>query len=285
MKTIGQRLNEPDGLAVRLRTLRLQAGLSGKQFAAELGWQASKISRIEHGQQVPTVADLTAWARLCSADARLGSELVESLRALTAEHADWKRRMRNGQAVVQSAYSRMAAEAHTICYFETAYIPGLLQTPAYAHRVLGEMVDLHGLSVEDIDDAVAARMQRQQVLYDTTKDFEFLIAEPVLWWRILAPDAMRHQLDRLQTVIGLPNVRFGILPFGRRLATVPQNAFQLLDDTALVETFIGETTYRGADAGSYRDALTRLWTNAVECDDARRLIITAAHGRDLAQGR
>ncbi|MEV0810896.1 Scr1 family TA system antitoxin-like transcriptional regulator [Micromonospora sp. NPDC050200] len=49
-----------------------------------------------------------------------------------------------------------------------------------------------------------------------------------------APDVMRGQLDRLQTVVGVPNIRFGILPLGVQLAITPQNSFQMYDDIAIV---------------------------------------------------
>jgi hypothetical protein len=114
--------------------------------------------------------------------------------------------------------------------------------------VFAEMVQLHGLDVKDVDAAVATRMQRQQFLYDTTKRFNFLLAEPVLRWLLPPADVMRGQLDRLQTVVGLPNVRFGIIPLGVPLPITPQNSFQTYDDVAIVETFIGETTYRDEEA-------------------------------------
>ncbi|MFE9694132.1 Scr1 family TA system antitoxin-like transcriptional regulator, partial [Micromonospora sp. NPDC005806] len=78
-----------------------------------------------------------------------------------------------------------------------------------------------------MDTAVATRMQRQQLLYDTSKRLEFLLAERVLQWLLTSPEVMRGQLDPLQTVVGVPNIRFGILPLGVPLATTPQNSFQM----------------------------------------------------------
>ncbi|WP_406038691.1 DUF5753 domain-containing protein [Micromonospora sp. NBC_00898] len=184
--------------------------------------------------------------------------------------------MRQGQAAVQDSYNQFVAESRLIRHFETVYVPGLLQTADYARRVLAEMVELHNLDTADVDAAVATRMQRQHLLYDTSKRFEFLLAEPVLRWLLPPPDAMRGQLDRLQTVVGVPNIRFGILPLGVPLATTPQNSFQMYDDVAIVETFIGETTYRDDEAATYAKAIERLWNEAVTGEDARRLIVRAA---------
>lgn len=73
-------------------------------------------------------------------------------------HRDWKLRMRRGQVGVQASYNELIEGARLIRHFETAYAPGLLQTADYARRVLAEMVELHGLDVDDVDRAVLMRM-------------------------------------------------------------------------------------------------------------------------------
>jgi transcriptional regulator with XRE-family HTH domain len=269
-------LTEPDGLAVRLRALRTQAGLSGKELAARNRWQQSKVSRLENGRQMPSPADVGAWAQTCGADAETIQALLQLLSDVQAAQLDWKRRMRRGQEDVQLSYNQLVQEARLVRHFETTYVPGLLQTAEYARRVLSEMVVLHGLSVEDVAAAVATRMQRQQLLYDDAKSFEFILAEPVLHWMLCPPQVMRGQLDRLQTVIGVPNIRFGILPMNAQLKTAPQNAFQIYDDLAIVETFVGETTHRDDESATYARVMDRLWDEAVTGEGARQLIVRAA---------
>lgn len=44
-----------------------------------------------------------------------------------------------------------------------------------------------------------------------------------------------------------------------------------------VETFIGETVYRGPEAQSYGRAMDRLWSQAVTGAEARHLIVRAVH--------
>ncbi|MCW3813740.1 helix-turn-helix transcriptional regulator [Micromonospora sp. DR5-3] len=269
-------LTQPEGLADRLRALRTQAGLSGKELAEANGWAPSKVSRLENGRQMPAPADLYAWARACGADDTAAQELLRMLGEVQSAHRSFRRRMRQGQAAVQDSYNQMVAESRLIRHFETVWVPGLLQTADYARRALTEMVELHNLDIADVDAAVATRMQRQQFLYDASKRFEFLLAEPVLRWLITSPEVKRGQLDRLQTIVGVPNIRFGILPLGVPLATTPQNSFQMYDDVAIVETFVGETTYRDDEAATYTRAIERLWEEAVTGEDARRLIVRAA---------
>ncbi len=46
-----------------LLRLRVKAGYNtGKDFAEAIGWQASKVSRIENGRTLPALADVEAWS-------------------------------------------------------------------------------------------------------------------------------------------------------------------------------------------------------------------------------
>jgi hypothetical protein len=80
-----------------------------------------------------------------------------------------------------------------------------------------EAVRLHGFDPDKVEEAVSARMRRQEVLYDTRKSFEFIIMQAALDYLLCPPDVMRGQLDRLMGLLGLGNVRFGIVPPGREL--------------------------------------------------------------------
>ncbi|MEU8364906.1 helix-turn-helix transcriptional regulator [Nonomuraea sp. NPDC048882] len=272
-------LTQPDGVATRLRNLRTQAGLSGKNLADSHGWQQSKVSRIENGKQLPSPEDVRTWAETCGASETEVDELLQLREKGRIAQLTFRSRMRGGQAAVQESYNALVREASLIRHFETVYVPGLLQVPAYTKRVLAEMIWLHELDVDDVDTAVSTRMQRQQLLYDPAKQFEFLLAEPVLRTLICPPSVMRTQLDRLQTVIGLERVRFGIIPMSVELQVTPQNSFGIYEgeeSLAVVETFIGETFHRGAEAAGYRRVMDKLWDQAVTGDQARDLIITAA---------
>jgi transcriptional regulator with XRE-family HTH domain len=278
VESLEEWLTRPEGMATRLRALRAQAGLSGKQLANTYNWQQSKVSKIENGRQMPSADDVNAWAEACGA----GEDVVRELQRLREEaqvaRVTFRSHMQRGQAEVQESYDALGQKSHLIRNFETAYVPGLLQIPDYARRVQAEMISLHDLEVDDVDAAVAARMQRQQILYDPTKSFEFLIAEPVLRWLLSSPAVMHAQLDRLQTVIGLERVRFGILPMGVELPWTPQNGFSIFvsDDTvAAVETFIDEHFYRNDQAEKYGRVMDRLWDEAVTGEQARQLLIGA----------
>lgn len=279
MESIEEWLTQPEGLATRLRALRVQAGLSGKQLADASGWAQSKVSRIENGQQMPSPDDIRAWAGSTGADEETVRQLLAGREEARVAHATFPRRMRRGQASVQKTYSDLVTGARLVRHLETVYVPGPLQIPDYARRVLTEMISLHDLEIDDVDAAIQERMARAQMLYDPSKQWEFLLAEPVLRWLLPAPAVMRAQLDRLQGVIGLDRIRLGIVPMGVELATTPQNSVQVYvadEPVAVAETYIGETWHRGDEAAAYMRAIDRQWEDAVEGDDARRLIARAA---------
>jgi len=286
VESLEEWLTQPEGVATRLRALRVRAGLSGKDLADANGWAQSKVSRIETGQQMPSPADIEAWARACGADEAAVGELLAGREQARIAHATFRGRMARGQARVQKSYTELAATSRLIRHFETAFIPGPLQIPDYARRVLTEMIPLHGLEIDDVDAAVQERMARAQMLYDPSKRWEFLLAEPVLRWLLPSPAVMRAQLDRLQSVIGLERIRFGVIPMGVELATTPQNTVELYytgdDIIGVTETFIGETWHRDEDAAAYARALDRQWKDAVEGDAVRELIVRAA--RALPEG-
>lgn len=267
-------LTSPDGLSTRLRTLRDDAGLTGKDLADAAGWDPPRVSKLELGKQLPTESDVRRYVDLCGAAAHLDELLKLQLQAQSLK-LTFKQRMANGQATVQRSYNDLVANSTVIREFDTAYVPGLLQVPDYARRVLAESHRLHELEIDDVEAAVGERMQRQRLLYDPSKRFEFLLAESVLRWLIVPPAAMRAQLDRLLGAIGLPNIKIGVLPFGVELKWTPQHSFQTYDDLALVETFFDEVAYEGADGAQFSRVMSLMWEEALSGDDARRLIVAA----------
>lgn len=234
------------------------------------------MSRLETGRQLPSEPDVRRWGELCGADHVVRDELLALRDAATSAHRAWRLRVRHGVRTVQADYNRLVERSTTVRHFETAWIPGLLQTPDYARHVFAEMVALHQVEVADAEAAVTLRMERQRHLYDTGKRFEFLVTEPVLRWGFCPPDVMLAQLDRLRGVVGLTHIRFGVLPLDGPLATPPQNAFQLYDGTAIVETFVGETTHGPGDSAAYGRALDRLWADAATGRAALDLVDAAA---------
>jgi transcriptional regulator with XRE-family HTH domain len=271
-----QWLLQPEGLASQIRRLRENAGLTGSALAGRLGWIQPKISKIENGKQIPSEDDIHALANALDADEATTEILLDLQRRAGAISREWRRSRRDGQEAIQQDYDEMVKAATVIRNAEVNTIPGLLQTPEYARHQALQAVTLHDFDPAGIDATVTARIRRQEVLYDTTKRFEFVITEASLRLLMCPPDAMLAQLDRLLGVTFLrPNFWFGIIPFGVELQTVPQNRFMILDNVVLVEHFAGDEAYRADRAATYAKAMDLLMAEAVTEESARERIVEA----------
>lgn len=69
------------------------------------------------------------------------------------------------------------------------FIPGLLQTAEYARARFAQSVTVFKVP-NDIDEAVAARVRRQEMLYRPDKRFHFVLTEATLRYRLCAPAVM-----------------------------------------------------------------------------------------------
>jgi hypothetical protein len=117
-------------------------------------------------------------------------------------------------------------------------VPGLLQVADYARRVMEQG---NPSSQADLAAAVSKRMERQTILYDQSKHFEFLITEGALRWRPGPPELMKAQLDRLVSMASLPNVELGVLSLDQEAVDAylhPFVIFELNEETSVtVETY------------------------------------------------
>jgi transcriptional regulator with XRE-family HTH domain len=262
----------------RLRKLRARAGyLTGKEFATHLGWAQSRVSRIETGTQTATDSDVVAWCSATDTSESVAAELLTELREIRIEAASWRRQLRAGHAARQEDVRRVEVVAKRIRAFEFALLPGLVQTPEYARRVLTIHARLHG-SPLDVEQAVRIRMQRQHVLYDADRTIELLVSESALRYPVGPPEVMAAQFDRLFTVCGLSTVRFGIVRAGIETPVIPMHGFWIMDDRSVViETIDSEITAENpADITLYHRVMDELWTVAAEGEDARAILARLA---------
>src|ERR1700727_2288037 len=118
-------------------------------------------------------------------------------------------------------------------------------------------------------------MRRQEVLYDTSKTFEFIVCEAAFRYLLCPPQVMRGQLDRLLGVLGLDHITLGVITPGRELAVAPMVGFLMADDVTVVESFTSMDTLRGEESEKYAAVADSLLADAVQGDSARALIMAA----------
>lgn len=225
-----------NALGKRLRELRSSAGISGRRLAESLAWPPSKVSKLENGRQTPTDDDIRDWTRVTDSEDETEA-LLASLHTLEVQHAEWQRILRTGLKPRQQELIEWDQKTRLFRAFEATVVPGLLQTAGYARARFAEGIRRLKLP-NDINEAVAARVQRQEILYRPDNRFHFVLTEAALRFRLCPRDVMLGQLDRLVSLSQLPNVRLGIIGFETQYATSPWHGFWLYDnERVLIETF------------------------------------------------
>jgi transcriptional regulator with XRE-family HTH domain len=260
-----------EALGRRLREVRKGAGLTGRALANVEGWHESKVSKIEYGKQTPSEADIRAWCLHCHADHEL-PDLIATLRHVEAAYIE-VRRMRIPQW--QRVIAKMETDAQLIRWFEPGVLPGLLQTPRYIQGVLETIGALYG-GPDVIETSLAARLDRQSILYRGRHRFHFVIAEQALRTIVGGPDVMIEQLDRLLVAMTLPRVVLGVVPLDTDYR-IPLMNFTIFDRKMVqVETITAQLTItQPREVALYERAFTALTEQAVIGTKARELIRAA----------
>ncbi|MDL4771065.1 Scr1 family TA system antitoxin-like transcriptional regulator [Actinomadura xylanilytica] len=198
-------------IAADLRFYREKADLSLSQMGRIIGCTRHTVSNIEHARDGFNLNDHQAGR----ADAFFGlnhhfARLVRYSRS--AHDPDW-----------YTEHVGLEARASLIRIFELAVIPGLLQTPDYAHALLTAG------RTPDIGDQVAKRMNRQKILTKPTPpELWVLLAQSVLTLPVGGPVMMRVQLGHLLEMGGLPNVTIRVVPDEEGAHQGLAGAFKLL---------------------------------------------------------
>ncbi|MEV5148821.1 helix-turn-helix transcriptional regulator [Streptomyces sp. NPDC052727] len=185
-----------------LRRLRSERGLSLRDLAKEVGWDASQFSKMESGQTLGGPEVVQALDQFYGTPG-----LLTTLWELAvADPTQFKEQYRR--------YMLLEAEAISLWQYSVSRPPGLLQTAGYAREALAA----GGLRGEELDQQVEARTGRRKVLEgDDPPPFRVLLSEAVLRNSLRNPREWRGQLEHLAEAAVQPNITLHVLPFGSGL--------------------------------------------------------------------
>ncbi len=262
-------------LADKLRQIRTEAGLTGTQLAAEAGWHRTKVSKLEYAATSPSGDDIRTWCRLCGASDR-AEDLIAARHEADSLYMEWRRLLRSGLRRQQESQLPLYERTRSFRAYSAFLVPGLLQTRAYTAAVLHAIRQRNGLH-DDVDAAVAARMERQRVLHKSGRRFAFLVEESVLRSTVADAGTMAGQLDHLQVATHLPAVSLGVVPMRTGRTRWPAEGFWIFDDLQVnVELISGYLTLqRPTEVAEYARTFSELASMAVYGDAARALITDA----------
>ncbi|MFJ6656023.1 DUF5753 domain-containing protein [Streptomyces sp. NPDC091377] len=264
-------------LAARLRELRLDAGITGKELARAAGWSVAKSSRIENAVTAPADADIRAWCSACCADDQ-AEDLIAANRQADAMYMHWKRLQRTGMKQLAESSAKLYESTRSFRVYASHVMPGYLQTPGYASALMGTIAGFRG-TPDDVADAVEVRMRRGRVIYEGDHRFATLVEEHVLHHRVGDENVMIGQLGNLLAAMSLPSMSLGIIPTSvpREGMMWPLEQFTVFDDARIhVELLAAKVTVTApGELDIYLRAFTRLAELAVYGAEARALILRA----------
>jgi transcriptional regulator with XRE-family HTH domain len=260
-------------LARRLRKLREGARLTLDEAAPALDTSASRLSRIENGQQKADVHLVKSMLDLYDAG-DVWTELLELARE--AAKPGWYRAYGLGD----NSYVGYETEAMQVQEYAAGFVPGLLQIPDYS-RALYDASPLPR-SADDRDRDIQVRMIRQERLEseDDALQFVAIIDEVVLRNPVGGGATLRAQLAHLLTASELPTVSLQVLPMGRGAHPSLASGFLILSfgdlgepDMAYVEHALGATHLEKEPAVTLaRLKFERLRTLALAPPESREMI-------------
>ncbi|MGW4162938.1 helix-turn-helix domain-containing protein [Streptomyces sp. NPDC004788] len=196
-----------------LRHYRESAGLTQETLARQLHCDRSLVARVEAAKRVPT----DTFAKACDEVLGTGGVLLRLWGRIDwypeVEHPDWFQRRAD-----------MDAEAVALREYQVQVMPGLLQTPEYAHALFSRVA-----GGEELEDRVRARLSRQQ---------RFLASGGPLYVAVLDESCLRNvvrdaavmagQCGHLLRVGAHPNIRIQVAPAGPREIIRPKTSMSLI---------------------------------------------------------
>jgi transcriptional regulator with XRE-family HTH domain len=268
-------------LGLALRTLRQRAGLNLLDAVEQLGLSGqSALSKIENGKQrVPTAA-LDKYFDAYGVEDVQCKEEIRKLASLASSprRTNLFNQYRDAVPDPFADYLELEELAAHADWYAAQVIPGLFQTPEYAHAV----VDGSGgwQTAREVRTFVELRMKRQQVLRrDNSLSVWCVLDEAALRREMGGPEVMVQQLRHLLDIAEeLPGLEIQVLPFRAGAHAGIDGAFTVFrfdtgDPLAVVEP-LTTSLYLEEDVhvGRYDVAFNHLRARALDIPASRDFI-------------
>ncbi len=247
-------------------------------MAERLGWSQSKVSRIEAARTRSELEDVAALLEALEVPVALRADLLTLAEEAAGPAEAWRNSSRVGLTRRQQDFINSEASASRLRHYQPVLLPGYLQTPEYARRV----IELAGS--KDVERALSMRLARGAVVRRSDAPrYEVVLLETVLRWRPVAPDLMAAQLFALEEVARRRNVEVRVVSLDDEQSVFVQHPFVLYDFPAgapsevLVETTRTDLRLTDeADVTAYAGWFNRLWRAGLPRKQSMMLIRTVA---------
>jgi transcriptional regulator with XRE-family HTH domain len=263
-------------LGLRLRELRLARNLTIEEVAEQLECSATKISRLETAGRRAIPRDVRDLCGIYSVTDQAEVEELMDLARQGRQPGWWAPYPDLGFG----QFIGLEQEAVSITAFSMYYVPGLLQTEAYA-RALIKAIE-NKIDAKILDELVEVRMRRQQLLEKEAKPrYRALLDEAVLHRLVGGVAVMTAQLEKIMVNQTDGKAVVQVIPFsvGAHAASDSNFDFLEFEESSLQGPIIhveGLTSNsyqeRPSEVERYRDAIDHLRDSALSVRDSTALI-------------
>jgi transcriptional regulator with XRE-family HTH domain len=232
-------------LGVRLRSMRLDHGLTVEQVADQLLCSPSKVSRMETGQRAATLRDVRDLCRIYGVTDQAEITRLMELAREGKQQAWWQ----PYDLDYFATYVDLEQAAAGLSYYHTTVVPGLLQTVDYARAMFAWSLptgqpgghftehpherhdNLIEYTPERRDQLIDVRLRRQRQLLtrDPAPDLVAVLDEAVLHRMVGGAAIMGAQLRHLVEVSAMPNLALQVIPFRAGAHPAMDNIFTILE--------------------------------------------------------
>ncbi|MFE2110288.1 helix-turn-helix domain-containing protein [Kitasatospora sp. NPDC059463] len=270
-------------LGAELRRIREQAGLGGNQLAGLLGVTPALVTQMENGKSAVSEERLRAIAAACM---RADDPLIDALAGMTGEQDPrWWEAYRQDLPKVPIDVAEIEGHAKRITTFTIAFIPGLLQTDAYAAAVFANGYPT--LLDHEVDLRVEFRRRRQRIVRSGETPYLGIIHEAALHIRYGGPTVLHEQLEALISDSELPGVSLRVIPFDTPNFPGPSENLTYAEgpvrelDTVQADSSHGSHIFdTPAQLAGYRAILERLKAASLAENESRDYIRSIIKGNE-----
>lgn len=195
-----------------LKQQRESAGLTQQELADMAFMTRSHIAHIEAGRRIPSKED----ARRLDTALNTGDVLSSFLPAQDVAVADYF-----------EAARQLEQQAVMIREFALSFVPGILQTEAYARAVLSTAFPPVG--EEECDRLVVTRLERARILDDPVRPVVWALLDEAVLRRVVGgPGVMAEQLMHVVRLAEKGRVRVHVVPFSLGSHPLMENMLSLM---------------------------------------------------------
>ncbi len=263
-------------LGAELRRMREQAGFGGTQLGRIVGMTPAQVTQMEAARIGISAERLRTIAAACMC---VNQPLIDALADITTERgrSGWWEAYRDSLSTDFLEVAELEGHARRLSSYTITFVPGLLQTGAYASAVFSQAYP--PLPRHEVDLRTAFRIQRQRTVRSGATPYSAFIHEAALRMQFSGRKVRTEQLDALIEDSEAPGISVRVLPFDIVGLPSPIENFTYAEgpipdlDTLQTDTGFGcQLLDAPAHVARFRAILAQLESTALSAQESRDFI-------------